>query len=368
MKFRRLFAIGVIALAAVALVPVHVAGAQAPDPTDSGDDAPPTGIEPIVDGSSEVVHSWALTPGGSPEDGVQGNRPDLTYVVDPGSTLEDSVTLYNMSNVPLSFRVYATDATNNDEGAFDLLPGSQTPTDVGAWVTLPVENVTVPPGQQVTIPISISVPDGAAPGDHVGAILASSAAVSAGPDDKSVTLDRRTGTRLYLRVNGPIVPELVVADVEMSYSPALSPLGGSAEVTYRVENRGNVRLSGATTVSASGPFGLGEKHGEGAEIPELLPGEDVTLTTTIDNVPAMFLDTATVDLTTVQDGEAAGQSSSLSGSTFAPPIAVLMFLLVVLFGLLALRAIRRHRDRDGSSPDVEVVEVVDVVEREPQPL
>ena len=87
------------------------------------------------------------------------------------------------------------------------------------------------------MPITITIPEGAAPGDHVGANLASNAAVSTGGDGQTITLDHRTGTRLYLRVNGPLVPELVVADVQTSYSPALNPLGGTAEVTYTVEPR-----------------------------------------------------------------------------------------------------------------------------------
>ena len=69
----------------------------------------------------------------------------------------------------------------------------------------------------------------------------------------------------------------------------------------------------------SGPFGLGEKSGDGAEIPELLPGQDITLTTTIDNVPAAFVDTATVKLTTALNGEAAGAESSLSAPRFPRP-------------------------------------------------
>ena len=76
-------------------------------------------------------------------------------------------------------------------------------------------------------------------------------------------LDRRTGTRLLIRVNGPLTAELAVTDVSTDYSPALNPLAGSATVTYVVENRGNTRLGGTATAAVGGPFGIGEVTAHG---------------------------------------------------------------------------------------------------------
>jgi hypothetical protein len=150
----------------------------------------------LDDPTVEQVHSWSLAPGGSSDPVQAGNRVDLAYDAVPGTTIDDAVTFYNYSNVTLNFRVYATDAFNNDTGEFDILPGSDEPTDVGSWVALAQENITVVPCSQATIPLTITVPDDASPGDHAGAVVASSATSGSNSDGQTVTVDRRTGTRM----------------------------------------------------------------------------------------------------------------------------------------------------------------------------
>ncbi|MDO8362470.1 MAG: DUF916 domain-containing protein [Actinomycetota bacterium] len=305
----------------------------APDGTAPDGQAPPT----------EVVESWALAPAGSADPDGTGNRPDLTYVADPGAVLEDAVTLYNYGTVQLTFRVYATDAFNNDAGQFDLLPGDEVPVDVGTWVAFPQELITVPAGTQVTMPITITIPVDARPGDHTGAILASSETLGTGDQGQVVTLDRRIGSRLYVRVSGPISPELAVADVETDYDHALNPMGGSARVTYRIENHGNVRLGGSATLTIGGPFGIGEQTIALPDVPELLPGEGITVTADVRDVPALFLGSATVSVTPLAVEGGATGAASADDLTFVPPVAVLLLLLLVILFVLARRAHRRHR-------------------------
>ena len=226
------------------------------------------------------------------------------------------------------------------------------------------EQITVDARTQVTIPITISIPPGATPGDHVGALIASSAALSTGEDGGQITVDRRTGTRLYIRVNGPLSPEVTIENVQTEYSTALNPFGGSATVTYTIENRGNT-LAGATVeASVSGIFGLGKQTGETRELPDILPGESITFTDEFDGVPALGAVLGEVTLTPSGDnGDEITETSSRS-TTLALPIAVLLGLLALLFAVLTVRAIRRHRDRD-TEPPPEVVHMV-LDEREPE--
>ena len=61
-------------------------------------------------------------------------------------------------------------------------------------------------------------------------------------------------------------------------------------MTYRVENRGNVRMGGRQQVSISGPFGLFGKQNAFTDLPELLPGEGVDLRVEFDGgVPATLV-------------------------------------------------------------------------------
>lgn len=363
---RRTALLATALVAAVAsIVPSSIASAAAP-PTDPSGNAPAcTTAAPGAD----IVESWALSPGGSLDADQAAQRPDLTYELGQGAEIEDSVTLFNFGTVDLTFRVYATDAFNNADGQFDLLSGDQPPTDVGSWVTLAQELITVPACKQVTIPLTITVPADAAPGDHAGAILASSESIGTGPEGGAVTLDRRTGTRMYLRVSGDLFPELAVTDVDTTYDHSLNPLGGGATVTYTIENRGNVRMGGTASMTVGGPFGLGDQTIGLPDVPELLPGESVTVTAAAKDVPASFLSFTTVKVEPADGG--AGGSATGDDTTFTPPLSVLVGLLLLIFGVLARRAYRRHQG-DGAEP-TDGAAASDAVrdserQREPQPV
>lgn len=335
--FRHLVRAGTLVACAAALAWSPAAAQQPPD-----DPTTPT-TEPVPGGSG-VVQSWALTPG---EVGETGNgRSAFVFDLAAGGEVSDAFTVFNFGNVPLDFRIYATDAFNADDGSFSLLAGDEEPSDVGTWVDLPLDALNVPPGQQATFPFTIRVPADAAPGDHVGAILASSVAEGTGPDGRVVNLDRRTGTRIYVRVAGDITANLAVEDLETTYDGGLSPLDGHAEVSYRIVNRGNVRLLGTHRISVGGPFGLLRQTSEEIEIPELLPGESVEFTQAFDDVAASGLAFTDVDIDPVApEGSGLGDLAAEHGraSTLAIPVSVVAILLVVPLLLVARRSFLRHR-------------------------
>ena len=352
MKTSRFLGLLLLPLLAPAVVAAS-AGAAAPPSTV----VPIPGLEDVAPG--EVVHSWALAPAGSNEVNGNGGRADLSYTADPGSTIDDAVTLYNFGTEQLTFRVYATDAFNNVDGTFDLLPGDQEPTDVGSWVGVEQELISVPPGQQATIPIMVTIPPDAAPGDHVGGVVASSPTFGPGPTGDLVEVDRRIGTRLYVRVNGPISADLAVADVSTDYSHSVNPFAGTATVTFTIQNRGNVRMGSTAEVSVGGPFGIGRQSVEIDDLPELLPGERATRTVTLDDVPAGVINTTKVEVTPLDDE--LGTPTSSSTRTFAPPIGLLVLVLALVLAALGLRAYQRRTGADSDTLDD-----VDEDEREPQ--
>ncbi len=338
-RWRRLsLAATALAVALGALAPA--AWGQTPD------GGPPTSVPSGQAPAGETeVHSWALSPAGSDNPDEPGNRPYLSYDVAPGATVDDAVTLFNYGNVQLTFRLYATDAFNNEEGQFDLLAGDQKPTDVGTWVTLPQGHITVPARSQATIPMSLHVPADARPGDHAGAILASSQVEGSGPDGKTITLDRRTGSRLYIRVAGRLAPELAIEGIHTTYEPALNPGTGTAHVRYRIVNRGNVRLGGSHRASISGPFGVAEKGTKSQDLPELLPGEDVTLEATFEGVPASVLayTVVRVDPKGIAGDEAGSPTTTRRAITLAIPVSLVALALALGFALYARRSYARHR-------------------------
>ena len=350
-----LAAISVVALCA-SVGPAQRALAVTPPtvPTDpTATTVAATGARPsAVPGEPQISESWALTPAASADPDVAGNRSEFAYVANPGTVINDAVTVLNLGNVAQDFRIYATDAFNNDQGQFDLLTGDQKPIGVGSWVSSPQERVTVPAGKQATIPITITVPLDATAGDHAGAIVASSPTSGSDTAGNTVQLDRRTGSRLYIRVNGTLKADLAITDVETTYDTSINPLGGTAHVRYHVENRGNVRLGGTVKVSVAGPFGLGDTTMTMPAMPELLPGGSATLTADVSGVPELMVGVATVHLVPTASAGVDTRTSAGKDTSFVPPVPLLLALLVVLVGLIGWRSVRRRRTGPAGTGDV----------------
>jgi hypothetical protein len=355
-------------VAGALLLPGRAAHAGGDEPSEPDDGPPATvvaddpfglpdvdlidGGEPIPDASVEVVHRWAITPVGSNDRNAVSTRSELSYTGEPGSVIEDAVTVFNLGNEVLNFRIYGTDAVNHADGTFALLPHTEESTDVGTWVTVSQENITIAPGMASTIPITVTIPDDAAPGDHVGGVVASSPTAGVTDAGSVIELDRGIGTRLYVRVAGPLEPELTIENLAVGYGTAFNTFGGSTTVTYRVHNRGNVRISGTHRATVEGPFGVGRKSGEQIEFDELLPGSSIDVTAEFDGIPALGWINADVELEARSAGGAdAGDRASATSA--ALPVTILLVVLFLVAVAFAIRRIRRHRA--GGTALVEVV-------------
>jgi hypothetical protein len=145
-------------------------------------------------------------------------------------------------------------------------------------------------------------------------------------------------------VNGELNPDLVVTNVDTAYHHSANLFGGSATVTFRLENRGNIRMAGSPKVTVGGPFGLLGKSVTLPDISELLPGEDLNLAVELTGVPALMFNSTEVTLT--PSGADDATTSTATDTTFAPPLAL---LLVLLAGVLFLLAMRARRRRVGSA-------------------
>jgi hypothetical protein len=301
-----------------------------------------------------IINSWALAPAGSADPSHGGDRPDFSYSSPPGSVINDSVTLFNYSNVELTFHVYATDAFNNAQGQFDLLPEFKQPVDAGTWVLLPQANLTLPAHKEATFPFTLRIPADARPGDHAGAILASNNAVGNGPSGQLVNVNRRTGSRLYVRVAGPLHPHLVVSKVSSSYHPRLNPLSGPVDVTYEVENRGNVRMGGQVRADAAGLLGLGSKTGPKITLSELLPGQKLQLKAHFNGVPATFVDLSHVHVDPAPVGDAGGAGAPPGASRGALSLAFPLTLFAILLATVLVRYARRSYERHDDEPEAPV--------------
>lgn len=300
-----------------------------------------TGVAP--DGTITRVEEFALTPTG-PNPDEPSSRPFFALDLAPGDRIEDSISVWNSGNVQLTFRLYATDAFNNPDGAFDLIPSQDAPTDVGSWITLPQAHLTVEPCTRVQLPITIQVPPNADPGDHAGGIVAELRSEGTGPDGSKVDLLKRNGSRVYLRVAGPLDPQLDIEALTTTWSgPLANPFDGTVAVSYRVRNVGNVRLTSAQRVVLKDVFGRKVQAVDAPDIRDLLPGNALSFRQELTGVTAGLRLTAEVELrprASADDGEL--PAARRSDATWAIPWIVLPLAAIVV---AVARWWRRHRQR-----------------------
>jgi hypothetical protein len=292
--------------------------------------------------------TWSVAPSGPK--GPNG-RPALDYKLDPGATITDHVAVTNHSKRPLTLRLYANDAFTTAGGGFDLRAGATAPTGAGGWLRVGQQRVTLPPSTRVVVPLTVTVPANATPGDHAAGVVASLIAGATDGDGNQVSVDHRVGARVYLRVTGPLRPEMSVTDVAIDTATSWHPFRlPGVTATFTIANTGNVRLSGRPSAGVAGPFGFGSRTATAAAIPEILPGGSLRTTIHLDAVPPLFRERLTVDvLPAPADGRTIdpAPARALSQHTLWlvpwPQLALLALLAALVGGWLFARRRRNRR-------------------------
>ncbi|MET9412526.1 hypothetical protein ABZX90_43565 [Streptomyces sp. NPDC002935] len=282
-----------------------------------------------------AAEGWSVVPAAG---GSADGRPSVYAEGAPGTVLQDSVSVLNPGARPLTVRLRGADADNTADGAFTV---RERPTDTGAWIAFAGRadgrrtavrdlSVRVPAHTRADVPFTVSVPAGAAPGDHPGAIVASGGG-------------RTAAVRVHLRVAGPALSALTVEHVRVR--------GG--RISYELVNRGTTVLTPRLSVHADGVFGTLLDRAPRTLPVELLPGRRVTLREAWADRPA--LDAVDVRLTVTAAGGA--RSTASASVRFVPWGAVAgaggaltalgAFFAVRRRGRPAMRVSWRHGRRSG---------------------
>jgi hypothetical protein len=285
-------------------------------------------------------------------------RPFISYGATPGATLGDYVAAVNYSASSLTLQVYATDAVETTAGGYGLLPPNAKPTGVGSWISIPPNDatVTVPPRNpsgpgQFVIPIELHVPRNAEPGDHSGAVVVSLGTLGVNRRGENIQLEQRVGTRLFVKVAGPVHPQLAVTVTHSAYSGVLNPLGkGRVTVAYTVRNTGNENLGFDQSVSVSPLIGS-DRSVHLAKVALLLPGAQVSEAVAVPGVYPEVLDSRSVTvkpfLPAGSDGTAAPAITS-TATVWAIPWPLILLVLLVAAAVVLYRRLRRRRRGDDS--------------------
>lgn len=300
---------------------------------------------PAVSAAAEDDVTWTVR---TASNNLGSERTNFTYTIDPGGSVSDALVVANHGADPIDLKIYAADGSTSADGQLALRVAGDQSSAVGAWVVPQTGTLSVAPGETATVPFTVAVPTTATPGDYAGGIVTTLAVPDAAT---GVSVDRRLGIRVNLRVGGELTPSLTVENVAVSWNGGLNPFaGGDATVTYTLHNTGNAALAAQPQAHVSGVFGLfGMDADDAAVVPALLPGESWTHTATVAGVAplvALFGDVSVTPLVV----DASGSTSPIADVTGSAVGVAIPWTLLVLILLLAAAVVlllrRRGRRRD----------------------
>jgi len=261
--------------------------------------------------------------------GATSGRSRFSYKVDPGQTVTDHVKVSNPGTKSVDITVFAADAYNDDNGDFALKATTDKSTDAGSWTAFegkPQAKLTLAHGESKIVTFTVTVPKNASPGDHTSGILA--AATTAG----QVAVERRIADRMYVRVSGKLQPTLTISSFAATYHSGLNPLAGSISVAATITNNGNVALEGVSTITATTWFGLSTGRLSRTDLPEILPGNTVTVSYEILGVPQVGFANVKMLLQSGISGDAPdpGPLPVFQRETFVPAVPWVVLGVIVL--------------------------------------
>ncbi len=288
------------------------------------------------------------------------SRTRFDYQLNPGQPARDSIYVVNTGSSVQEVTLYARDAFSGPKGDFLIQDQSVEATDVGSWVTFAdgesSYKFTLKPKGFVTVPFNVLTPTNATPGDHIGAVIASS--VTKG---KNLNIVRRVAVRLYARLSGQVQARLKLENVyAKTYPNPFNPFASNEIVTYDISNTGNVELAADVSITTSGPFGLFGSAPQTVRVTNLLPGSKRHISQTVSGSGQLLVTTSSVvfagllSSSSVASQQPRGRVDVTSTSfpigwmIWLPLIAVALFISRILSSR-SRRARQRGRAREEAS-------------------
>ncbi|MCJ1708793.1 DUF916 domain-containing protein [Microbacterium sp. VKM Ac-2923] len=279
------------------------------------------------------------------DNGNGAGRANFSYDVEPGTVLADTMIVVNTGTEPLPLAVYAADAFTASSGEIDVLVDGTPSQGAGTWVRVDTGGLQLAPGQSADVPFTVSVPADARPGDHTAGIVTSLTTTDA---SSSLSVDRRLGTRINLRVAGELAPAAAVSEVRAEYHPTWNPFAaGTLTVRYALENTGNTRVTGAETVSTTGTLGLLGTSTPPAQLSEVVPGSTVEIAR---DIPAFSIGWISGSVRVAPEGVGLGAGSvdEVVVDFAVPAVPWSLYALVVLIAAVTVVLVLVIRRRGAS--------------------
>jgi len=167
----------------------------------------------------------------------QGFFDDVAII--PGQSAELTVKVENTGEIPVKLRLFKVNAINGVNGGFVADDESLSPAEATRWIDFPEQRVELEPGASQKVTFSVSVPEGASPGQYISALVARTEPM------ETPGLENIDHTLGYAISVGILVPGDLHPSFELG-PPNVERRGENAVLQVPVTNTGNylVRPSG----------------------------------------------------------------------------------------------------------------------------
>lgn len=270
-----------------------------------------------------------------------GSADHFRLELAPGAASKQTAIVSNRSGKKITFKIYPAEAITTEQGGFGLRSRDEPQSGVGVWARLPIDTVTISPGSQKRVAFRVSVPATTTPGDYAGGIILEAPPRRGTPgevgDQTAVQLNvvERVGVRVYLKVSGTARAELTPGPLSVKNKDQ------AIAFSMPVTNTGNVILAPVVNATVRGPLG-GGKQLKFTEVPELLPGETITVRTTWQRPPRLIWGDA--EATVKYAGGTELVRAEVRRIPIVPgAIATAVTLLVLWLAARAIRTVQRAR-------------------------
>lgn len=275
--------------------------------------------------AAQDLSSVIVEPAGTSEDDPnQGGW--FVLEVDPGGESTGVAAITNPARSAQEVRLEIRDLEFGEDGTERLPSGADE--GIGLWGAFERQSIRIPAGQTQLASFLIRVPVDAEPGDHIGAVVASTTNVQDGVD-----VTRQIATRLYVTVPGEADRALRIDEVDVSYDSRWWPR--RAEVTVRLVNEGRIRIRPRVTVSG--------REALGPEVLLTRAAEDYL----VDREVPWYGGVLRLPVQAVADG---GITRSVNTSRFVMPWGLVLVILTAI--ALTLLGMRWQRARGSATAEL----------------
>jgi nucleoid-associated protein YgaU len=290
-----------------------------------------------------------ITPA-NPDPNVKYSDIWFVYNLDKGESKKDAVKIKNNTGKDVEIKIYPVDAGLTPDGAFALNNEGDEKIGVGKWIKMEdIEDykLTIPDKAERLVYFTISIPQDAETGDHMGGIIIENLERQKGGKEGNISIVTRVGVRVYETVPGELIKKIELTGFEFAiHNKPLTDKSTTwekikhilgihkyGEFNIGLKNTGNVHLDPIATIEIRDIFGGHIDTLENFALGSTFPGRSTLLPRRWEN-PSWF-NFAKAHLL-IKYGDNQTIEKNISFFIVPWPLIFLIVVLIILFFLCRL--------------------------------